>query len=303
MKRFRTILIPLLLCALVLAAGFGLPALFGRAVPDYKNAPEPIAIAGKESPLYLEDDTDIALPPWDAVAAGGSSVLLSDYLGAAQIDGDFVNDYIRSLVGLFAAVPAEDENFLSAMRVLDGTLLYLRGYTYTATDGEQYTLGLVLDNSAALPLSVHVRPLSDKTHPAASPDLLLSAFQEAFQFWKTQLSERPEIYTADKDARMLWFQDSLDLAYGACSGSAAQLVSQFCTFLMACETIQLDGSAWTEAIFAPGYLEVGYAISYEDETVIVLTDYSNTPYTLYYDGAAQKITGFGLDARLAGYTG
>ena len=34
MKRFRTILIPLLLCALVLAAGFGLPALFGRAVPD-----------------------------------------------------------------------------------------------------------------------------------------------------------------------------------------------------------------------------------------------------------------------------
>lgn len=206
MKRFRTILIPLLLCALVLAAGFGLPALFGRAVPDYKNAPEPIAIAGKESPLYLEDDTDIALPPWDAVAAGGSSVLLSDYLGAAQIDGDFVNDYIRSLVGLFAAVPAEDENFLSALRVLDGTLLYLRGYTYTATDGEQYTLGLVLDNSAALPLSVHVRPLSDKTHPAASPDLLLSAFQEAFQFWKTQLSERPEIYTADKDARMLCFR-------------------------------------------------------------------------------------------------
>lgn len=37
--------------------------------------------------------------------------------------------------------------------------------------------------------------------------------------------------------------------------------------------------------------------------MIVLTDYSNTPYTLYYDGAAQKITGFGLDARLAGYTG
>lgn len=301
MSRLRGLL-PLFLCAAVLAAGAALPQLLLRHTPDYKNAPETIAIAGKESPLYLEDDTDIALPPWDVIAAGGS-VPLTDYLGAAQIDGDFVNDYIRSLVGLFAAVPAEDENFLSALRVLDGTLLYLRGYTYTATDGEQYTLDLALDNSAALPLSVHVRPLSDKTHPAASPDLLLSAFQEAFQFWKTQLSERPEIYTADKDARMLWFQDSLDLAYGACSGSAAQLVSQFCTFLMACETIQLDGSAWTEAIFAPGYLEVGYAISYEDETVIVLTDYSNTPYTLYYDGAAQKITGFGLDARLAGYTG
>lgn len=303
MKRFRTILIPLLLCALVLAAGFSLPALFGRAVPDYKNAPEPIAIAGKESPLYLEDDTDIALPPWDAVAAGGSSVLLSDYLGAAQIDGDFANDYIRSLAGLFAAVPAEDENFLSALRVLDGTLLYLRGYTYTAIDGEQYMLDLVLDNSAALPLSIHVRPLSDKTHPAADLDLLLSAFQEALWFWETQLYERPEIYDADSATHMQWLIDTQSLAYDVCGMSAAQLVSQFCTFLMACETIQPDGFVWTDAIFVPGYLEVGYAISYEDETVIVLTDYSNMPYTLYYDGAAQKITGFGLDARLAGYTG
>ena len=302
MKRFRTILIPLLLCCLILTAGFGLPALFGRAVPDFKDAPESVAIAGKESPLYLEDDTEIALPPWDAIAAD-SSVPLSEY-PAMQIDADFANGSIQALAGLFGAVPAEAEDFVGALRVFDDTFLFLHGYTYTAVDGEAYTLDLVLDISGIFPLSLHVRPLSDEPLPASDADQLLTALETALQFWQTQLYERPEIYNADSDARMQWLRDTLSLVYHTYGESTyAHLVSQFCTFLMACEDIQPGGSAWTAPIFAPGYLEVGYTISYENETVIVLTDYSNMPYTLYYDGDAQKITGFGLDARLAGYTG
>ena len=44
------------------------------------------------------------------------------------------------------------------------------------------------------------------------------------------------------------------------------------------------------------------ALTYDDETVVVLTDYGNRPYTLYYDGSRDRITGFGLDASLVSYS-
>ena len=44
-----------------------------------------------------------------------------------------------------------------------------------------------------------------------------------------------------------------------------------------------------------------YALTYDDETVVVLTDYGNRPYTLYYDGSRDRITGFGLDASFVDY--
>ena len=46
-----------------------MPALFGAAAPDYKDAPSAVDIAGAESPLYLESEADIRLPPWDVIDA------------------------------------------------------------------------------------------------------------------------------------------------------------------------------------------------------------------------------------------
>ena len=37
---------------------------------------------------------------------------------------------------------------------------------------------------------------------------------------------------------------------------------------------------------------------YEEETLIVLRDTMNRPYTLFYNAATQTITGFGMDAAL-----
>ena len=49
-------------------------------------------------------------------------------------------------------------------------------------------------------------------------------------------------------------------------------------------------------------IQDSYALTYDDETVVVLTDYGNRPYTLYYDGSRDRITGFGLDASLVSYS-
>ena len=61
MRFFRTVFIPLLLCGAILAVGFFSPGAFQRLVSDRKNQAERVAIAGKESPLYLEGDTELTL--------------------------------------------------------------------------------------------------------------------------------------------------------------------------------------------------------------------------------------------------
>ena len=91
----------------------------------------------------------------------------------------------------------------------------------------------------------------------------------------------------------------------ALSGIARILVDQFVDFLLLYDRIAaeyLPEVPFAELIAAPFYLEPGYVIDYDGESVIVLTDPENRPYTLYYNAAAQAVTGFGLDARIAGYT-
>ena len=45
-----------------------------------------------------------------------------------------------------------------------------------------------------------------------------------------------------------------------------------------------------------------YTLTYDSETVLVLTDSSNFPCTLYYDADQNQVTGFGIDAARFGYT-
>ena len=124
-------------------------------------------------------------------------------------------------------------------------------------------------------------------------------------FWQAQVEAWPEVYSAEPEARRQWLHSVGIAAETALSGIARILVDQFVDFLLLYDRIAaeyLPETSFAELIAAPFYLEPGYVIDYDGESVIVLTDPENRPYTLYYNAAAQAVTGFGLDARIAGYT-
>lgn len=155
MKRVRGVLLPLLLCAAVLAAGVLLPQLLLRRTPDFKDAPSAVDIAGAESPLYLESEADIRLPPWDVIDAH-ASLPLSAYTGLTEMETHPVlNQYLGALAAPFCGAVAEDQNFADAMRVSAGQFFYLRDYSLSEEqDGR--TLSLVLD-ALGRPLYLHTR--------------------------------------------------------------------------------------------------------------------------------------------------
>ena len=160
MKRVRGVLLPLLLCGLILAAGVLLPQLLLRRTPDYKDAPSAVDIAGAESPLYLESEADIRLPPWDVIDAH-ASLPLSAYTGLTEMETHPVlNQYIGALAAPFCGAVAEDQNFADAMRVSAGQFFYLRDYPLSEEqDGR--TLSLVLD-ALGRPLYLHTRGAAEQ---------------------------------------------------------------------------------------------------------------------------------------------
>ena len=303
MKRVRGVLLPLALCGLILAAGVCAPALFGAAAPDYKDAPSAVDIAGAESPLYLESEADIRLPPWDVIDAH-ASLPLSAYTGLTEAEiHPALNQYIGALAAPFCGAVAEDQNFADAMRVSAGQFFYLRDYSLSEEqDGR--TLSLVLD-ALGRPLYLHTRGAAEQAEPVKTPKALLQQVQAALAFWQAQVEAWPEVYSAEPEARRQWLHSVGIAAETALSGIARILVDQFVDFLLLYDRIAaeyLPEASFAELIAAPFYLEPGYVIDYDGESVIVLTDPENRPYTLYYNAAAQAVTGFGLDARIAGYT-
>ena len=160
MKRVRGVLLPLALCAAVLTVGVLLPQLLLRRTPDYKDAPSAVDIAGAESPLYLESEADIRLPPWDVIDAH-ASLPLSAYTGLTEAEiHPALNQYIGALAAPFCGAVAEDQNFADAMRVSAGQFFYLRDYPLSEEqDGR--TLSLVLD-ALGRPLYLHTRGAAEQ---------------------------------------------------------------------------------------------------------------------------------------------
>lgn len=312
MRFFRTVFIPLLLCGAILAVGFFSPALFSALVSDRKNQAERVAIAGKESPLYLEGDTELTLPPWDVI--GGPGTPLSAYSDDVWSS---LNSYVAALLELFDCAPARSEDFTGSMYVYDDRLLYLRDYPFQSAD--RCTLDLVLDYESMLPIYFHVRSLAHDTAPADSPDALLTSFRRAADIWTGTLTR----YYASGSV-LTWdvFRDQIAQdTYTDAYAHEDAVTLAFIQFFNAV-ALQFDvpptadsedsennsedsGNMWYslglwESILIS--MQDCYTLTYDSETVLVLTDSSNFPCTLYYDADQNQVTGFGIDAARFGYT-
>lgn len=307
MKFLRTVLLPLLLCGIILTVGFCSPTLFSAVVSDHKGRTERVAIAGQENPLYLENAAEVSLPPWDAIG-DDRGVPLSAYSASTAED---VNSFILALLELFGAPPAAQEDFAAEMRVHNGQLISLRDYRYNS--GDLYALDLVLHYDTLLPIYMHTRCLAYDTQPADDAEALLDDFRSAADLWNSytydvyallpsddadaiaQLYETARVVQDDAQAMFpdsgipgfVRFFNRIGMEFAALSGQPAS--SDYVWYMW----------MWHDLLNS---VQDSYALTYDDETVVVLTDYGNRPYTLYYDGSRDRITGFGLDASLVSYS-
>ena len=303
MKFLRTVLLPLLLCGIILTVGFCSPTLFSAVVSDHKGQTERVAIAGQENPLYLENAAEVSLPPWNPID-DDRGVPLSAYSAST---GEDVNSFILALLKLFGVPPAAQEDFAAEMRVHNGQLISLRDYRYNS--GDLYALDLVLQYDTLLPIYMHTRCLAYDTQPADDAEALLDDFRSAADLWNSYTYDVALSYDADAIVQ-------LDEAAAVVQAAALSLfpdssVSGFVQFFnrIGMEIDALSGQSgrsdyvwymwmWHDLLNS---VQDSYALTYDDETVVVLTDYGNRPYTLYYDGSRDRITGFGLDASFVDY--
>ena len=304
MKFLRTVLLPLLLCGIILTVGFCSPTLFSAVVSDHKGQTERVAIAGQENPLYLENTAEVSLPPWDAIG-DDRGVPLSAYSASTAED---VNSFILALLKLFGVPPAAQEDFAAEMRVHNGQLISLRDYRYNS--GDLYALDLVLHYDTLLPIYMHTRCLAYDTQPADDAEALLDDFRSAADLWNSYTYDVALSYDADaivqlsaiaaavQDDAQAMFPDSgipgfvrffnhICLEMAAFSGQPAS--SDYVWYMQ----------MWRNLLNS---MQDSYTLTYDEETVVVITDYSNRPYTVYYDGSRGRITGFGLDASFVSYS-
>ena len=306
MKILRTIFLPLILCGAILAVGFCTPMLFNVLVPDQKETVEIVSIAGKESPLYLETDTDVALPPWDEISEADSRTLedyLSRFADAESEAGstDLINDFTHMLVSQFVPELPESLDFAADMRVSNDRLAFLHDYAFADIWGTRYTLDLVIDLYFGHPLCVHVRPRAEATRPAADADTVLAQVEDALILWQNSAETWMMNGAADADQMLAIMEEqaATGAIWSTDSSFSLSMLRSFCDFLRGYEAFfenydeaqQTITAIVTESFF----LQVSYAIPYEDEIVIVLTDAQNNPYILYLDGVQNTVTGFGLD--------
>lgn len=304
MKFLRTVLLPLLLCGIILTVGFCSPTLFSAVVSDHKGQTERVAIAGQENPLYLENAAEVSLPPWDAIG-DDRGVPLSAYSASTAED---VNSFILALLKLFGVPPAAQEDFAAEMRVHNGQLISLRDYRYNS--GDLYALDLVLQYDTLLPIYMHTRCLAYDTQPAADTEALLDNFRSAADLWNSYTYDVALSYDADAivqldEAAAVVQDDALSLFPDSSIPGFVQFFNR-----IGMEIDALSGQsgrsdyAWYTWMWHDllNSVQDSYALTYDDETVVVLTDYGNRPYTLYYDGSRDRITGFGLDASFVDYS-
>ena len=303
MKFLRTVLLPLLLCGIILTVGFCSPTLFSAVVSDHKGQTGRVAIAGQENPLYLENAAEVSLPPWDAIG-DDRGVPLSAYSASTAED---VNSFILALLKLFGAPPDAQEDFAAEMRVHNGQLISLRDYRYNS--GDLYALDLVLHYDTLLQIYMHTRCLAYDTQPADDTEALLEDFRSAADLWNSYTYDVALSYDADAivqldEAAAVVQDDALSLFPDSSVSSFVQFFNR-----IGMEIDALSGQSgrsdyvwytwmWHDLLNS---VQDSYALTYDDETVVVLTDYGNRPYTLYYDGSRDRITGFGLDASFVDY--
>jgi len=315
-KKFRTQLLPYVLLAAVFLAGYLAPTLFGLLSPDLKNTTESVEIASAESPLYIENTDRLILPPWNRI----STQLAADFRETypERIHIDFLSDFnvrINHWISTFYPEAKPEKNVLYSglidnLKVVQSmnadldsyftTYLFLQEYWYKAVDGKTYILDLVVDENEWAPLYLHIRRSSANTAPLNDDAPLRQSLQRlTFSLQNGDLD--PQLL-AEKGVTKDLVRDItvFSIMYLPDHHHIPQLLQTLSAQLVYPNItekprpiINYTASAWLEALFE--YRNI-YTMTYDNETMLVLSDEQNRTYCIFYDGVSNRPTGFCVDA-------
>ena len=286
MKRVRGVLLPLLLCGLILAAGVCAPALFGAAAPDYKDAPETVSLAGTSGPLYVAPDADIVFAPWDILNRNRAKPATRSVL---LYEGLF-DDYARRAEQTLALLPADfactaDGTELFENMILDEQImtLYLEDYPAESKSGPIFIkMAIALDSMGGIPLYFSFTA-ENGTEPHPYPLELETNFNIAAELWTTS-------YPRTDIAAML-----------AEANYADSTVIAFINFFTMLDELPVTEDGFTCA--SPWNVLLNdrksvYAFNYRNQSCILIADSQNRMGTLFFDQKTRSVTGFSLDPAL-----
>lgn len=301
MKVLSSVFLPLLLCALILVLGFFMPALFGRVLPDFKDEPQTVSIAGAESPLYIENAVEVALPPWDVIdethAASFSDLADFSDQGVEQVDA-LLTGYLEPFIP--NAQIALDHPFYQSL-LIQNNLLFTRDFRVT-TSFAAYTVDLVVTTDG-LPLYVHTRESGTETAPVSDPEALEKDLAAALDICFSYLENRMSDPYALNEISAVWLVEEAQSVYP--DTYVPVFAEVFSTLFRQVDT-DTDGYLQTEILYL--WEEVLrnrqdiYSLTYENETLLVVTDDQNHLCILFFDGAQARVTGISVDTALLGYS-
>lgn len=298
MKILRSVVLPLLLCALILALGFFAPRFYLRCAPDFTDDEQTVSIAGAESPLYIENTVEIVLPPWNLIdethAASFPTLAQFNTQAANQIDATLLN-VLRPFVPNPQLI--QDTSFYDELRV-SNKLLFLRDFAFTTGEEGDYAVDFVC-TYVGIPLYVHARETGHETAPAADADALERDFETARENCLAYISDADIGEIAAISSALL---DEMERSY------PDTYVPTFMRVLLSPLNCQTEYDSYLDIEISNLWRSIlqdmqdCYTLTYKNETLLVMTDSRNRPCTLFFDGASDRVTGYSVDAAILGFT-
>lgn len=286
MRKFKCVVLPILLCAALLLGGYYAPELYSRFSNDHIGAVSTVSLADAQNPMYIADGVSFELAPWDRIdrtqtrpyadiLAENSTAfndenrlnqMIEGFVLALNADAATLNtpDYAAELRCLSISIDA-----LGAMDMF----FILEDFRFTSVYGTQYDLDLVFGYSGVYYIRL-VR--ADGTQPcngSVAIQALYSAFPYAARDFEIGLegSESMPLQTTLSERLYQFFISSY---FG---GSYFDANREFLYQMI---------SYWN--------YEGAYTVTYEDLTLLVWPDMQNNPYVLFLDGKNNDICGFSV---------
>ncbi|MGN0479306.1 MAG: hypothetical protein ACI4GO_07715 [Hominenteromicrobium sp.] len=300
MKFFRSVLLPALLCAMILALGFFMPGLLGRVSPDFRDEPQTVSVAGAESPLYIENTVEVALPPWDIIdetrAASFSDLADFSDRAAEQVDA-LLTGYLEPFIPDARITP--DHPFYQSL-LIQNDLLFTRDFRVT-TASAAYTVDVVITTDG-IPLYIHTRELGTETAPASDPEVLEDDLASALGICSAYL-ENWMYGQPLNEMSPVWLVEEAEIV---CPNTYVPVFAEVFSALFSRVDADADGYLQNELLYLWDEVlrnrQDIYSLTYENETLLVVTDDQNHLCLLFFDGTQARVTGISVDAALLGYS-
>lgn len=288
MRKFKCVVLPILLCAALLLGGFYAPELYSRFSNDHIGEVSTVSLAGAQSPMYIADGVSFELAPWDRIdrtqARSYADILAENPESEIVSDEDRLNQTIEGFVLALNvdAATLNTPNYTAELRCLSyyddalsisEMLFFLEDFRFTSVYGRQYSLDLVFGFIGVYYIRLVPTDGTQPCNGTVAIQALYNAFPAAFTSFENGLESSESLYFPTILSESL-YQFFISSYFGG---------SYFDT----------NRAFLYQMIYSWSY-EDAYTVTYEDLTLLVWPDMQNNPYVLFLDGKNNDVRGFSV---------